>query len=206
MSESAVLKTKFGTARINTKGYYAISSMKEGNNGKALHRLIFEDFYQTKLPTDIHIHHNDGNKLNNEIWNLIPMTASEHKILHNKGNKWGVGRVVSDDERKLLSELNKGENNAMYGKDFSLDHWKKLSQLKNSTGFYRVHRRVRKKNNFATWEYIHRENGKVRTISSVNLLKLKEKVLLKGLDWFIIDLDKAEATLNGTDYNLEELV
>ena len=93
-----------------------------------------------------------------------------------------------------------------YGKDFSLDHRKKLSQLKNSTGFYRVQRRIRKKNNFATWEYVHRENGKVRTISSVNLLKLKEKVLLKDLDWFIIDLDKAEATLNGTDYNLEELV
>ena len=76
------IKTKFGTARIDKKGYYYISSRKEGNNSKFLHRLIFEDFYQIKLPKNIHIHHDDGNKLNNNIWNLIPMTKGEHTFVH----------------------------------------------------------------------------------------------------------------------------
>ena len=44
--------TKFGTAKIY-RGYYIITSRKEGNHGKFLHRLIFEDFYKIKLPKHI---------------------------------------------------------------------------------------------------------------------------------------------------------
>ena len=47
---SDVLYTKFGTARLNKLGYYLITSRSEGNNGKLLHRLIFEDFYQIPPP------------------------------------------------------------------------------------------------------------------------------------------------------------
>ena len=43
------IKTKFGTATINSDGYYEISSVKEGNHDKILHRLIYEDFYNVKL-------------------------------------------------------------------------------------------------------------------------------------------------------------
>ena len=43
-SESAI-KTKFGNATLKN-GYYVISSCKEGNHLKFLHRLIFEDFYK----------------------------------------------------------------------------------------------------------------------------------------------------------------
>lgn len=46
---------------------------------------------------------------------------------------------------------------------------------------------------------------KQKFISSLNLRKLKEKILSKGLEWYIIDMEKAKQTLNGTDYNLKEL-
>ena len=51
MEHKPKLHTKYGTACfINKgKGYYFISSSKEGNRGKALHRLIYEDYYNTKI-------------------------------------------------------------------------------------------------------------------------------------------------------------
>ena len=65
------IKTKYGNANLNKWGYYAITSRKEGNHGKLLHRVIFEDFYNIKLdeefPEGIHIHHIDEDKTNNEI-------------------------------------------------------------------------------------------------------------------------------------------
>lgn len=45
INQSLTLNTKFGRAKINTKGYYRIITSKEGNHNKYLHRLIFEDFY-----------------------------------------------------------------------------------------------------------------------------------------------------------------
>ena len=38
------VNTKFGVARRNERGYLQITSRKEGNKGRMLHRLIFEDF------------------------------------------------------------------------------------------------------------------------------------------------------------------
>ena len=66
--------TKYGSVGLHCSGYYKITSKKEGNHNKLLHRLIFEDFYNIELPDDIIIHHLDEDKTNNEIWNLIPLT------------------------------------------------------------------------------------------------------------------------------------
>lgn len=56
-------KTKFGTAYVTSRGYVKICSVKEGNENKLLHRLVFEDFYNVKLPSNIIIHHNDKNQI-----------------------------------------------------------------------------------------------------------------------------------------------
>ena len=114
-----VLKTKFGNAKIGSLGYYQITSKKEGNHNKMLHRLIIEDFYNTTLPDDWVVHHDDGNKTNNNIWNLIPMPKSEHSVLHHKGMKHSElskqkmsesqkGRIVSKQTREKISLANKG--------------------------------------------------------------------------------------------------
>lgn len=51
------MKTKFGSASINHNGYYQIKSIVEGNRGKLLHRLIYEDFWNVSLPEEIGVHH-----------------------------------------------------------------------------------------------------------------------------------------------------
>ena len=152
-----MIETKFGIANLDADGYYHITSRKEGNNGKYLHRLIFEDFYQTTIPNNWIIHHDDGNKLNNEIWNLVPMTRAEHVAIHKKG-------VNST----------------------------KSSKTKTSTGYYRVYKQPDKlcKQGFI-YSYRYPVDGKIRALSSVDIHKLEEKVKSKGLDWFVLDEQKA---------------
>ena len=157
-----LIETEFGTASINKEGYYQISSKKEGNRGKLLHRVVFEDFYNITLneefPEGVVIHHEDGDKLNNQIWNLVPMSYEEHSLLHNKG--------------KIHSVFNKQH----------------MSKSRNTTGIFRVSKRKRKdcKQGFQ-WIYRYYEKDKRREISSVDLNRLKEKVEKKGLDWIVFD-------------------
>lgn len=148
------IKTKFGFAHIDN-GYYRIFSNEKGNRGKLLHRLIFEDFYQIKLPSKIIIHHLDENKLNNNIWNLIPLTRSEHIYVHSKGKKW------------------------------SIEHLDKFNKSKNTTGYYHVSKTKSDTcNQGFRWRYYYiDEKGKHCAITSTKIEELKKKVLHKGLKW-----------------------
>lgn len=181
------IKTKFGSASKDYKGYYRISSSKEGNRHKLLHRLIFEDFYQIKLPSNIIIHHDDGNKTNNEIWNLIPMTNAEHISLHNKGHKYAVGRILSKETRKKISEAHKG-------KTHSIDSCEKISAKKTRTGYFRVGTEKSKtsKHEF-TYRYRYYENGKRKGIWASTIEDLKEKVLAEGLPWKKVEVSSLES-------------
>ena len=190
------MKTKFGNARFDGR-YMRISSRKEGNEGKMLHRLVFEDFYNITLPSNIVIHHNDENPLNNEIWNLIPMTPEEHNTLHHKG------KTLSEESKMKIRNSTLGEKNHFYGKHHSeetkqlisekrkgkgqkhTDESKRQMSLKrNSTGYRNVS--IQKdshcKQGFM-WRYNYSENGKVKALLSMELESLKEKVLAKGLPW-----------------------
>lgn len=156
-----VLKTKYGNAKI-IKGYYIITSRKEGNHLKFLHRMIWEDFYNYKIPEGYIIHHKNGNKLDNCILNLQLMKKSTHAIYHNTGDK-----------------------NHFYNKCHELKTKIKMSKSKNSTGFFRVYK------NYSShysqgFIYVYRyidEFGKSHAVKSVDLKKLKEKVINKNLMW-----------------------
>ena len=176
-----VIKTKFGNAKIDNKGYYAITSRKEGNNRKFLHRLIFEDFYQCDLdevfPEGALIHHVDGDKTNNNIWNLEVLSRAEHAAIHRKG--------VKHTEENIL----------------------KMMKLQNKTGFYRVSTLKRKdcKQGFI-WCYLYPlKNGKQKQLVAVNLLTLKNKVLKKGLRWDVIDEEKAVSLCKEYKYDFGEV-
>lgn len=158
------MKTKWGNAKINNHGYYVITSRKEGNHNKQLHRLIWEDFWKTEVPQGYHIHHRNFNKLDNCILNLQLIRAYDHHKLHNVG-----------------------ENNPFYNKTHSEESKQKMSESaskRNTTGYYRVSKQKRKecKQGF-TWRYRYYEYGKNKQIVSVSLEKLKEKVKSKGLIW-----------------------
>jgi DNA-binding CsgD family transcriptional regulator len=107
-----MIKTKFGNARIHHKGHYIITSGKEGNHGKFLHRLIFEDYYKCTILPFVDCHHINGNKLDNRIENLELMYHGEHSRHHNTGdsNPRGMkGKKLSKEARQKLSKAKKGK-------------------------------------------------------------------------------------------------
>ncbi len=49
-----------------------------------IHFLVWTHFGGSKPDKNNHIHHKDQNKQNNNIENLVILSAKEHKILHDK--------------------------------------------------------------------------------------------------------------------------
>ena len=152
------MKTKWGNAEINTGGHYQIISRKEGNHGKLLHRLVFEDYHDCVLDENDVFHHIDGDKLNNHPSNLTCMSRKAHTLIHHKG----CGR---SDETK-----------------------RNISKVQNTSGLFRVHKQKddRYKQGFR-WVYQYYENGKKKFIKSVDLDKLKAKVVSKCLPWEVVE-------------------
>jgi len=50
---------------------------------KRLHRMLMEDYLGRELNTNEHVHHIDGNTLNNDMNNLVLLDRSKHKLCHN---------------------------------------------------------------------------------------------------------------------------
>lgn len=150
------IKTKYGTANLHSDGYYVITSRKEGNHQKKLHRLVFEDYHNCKLDENDVIHHVDFDKTNNHATNLICMSKKAHTLLHNK------------DEDRLH--------------EWAIKQSKTKS---NKTNYFRVSKQKTPgcKQGFS-WRYQYTdENGKRRAIWSVDIKKLEKKVKAKGLEW-----------------------
>ena len=111
------------------------------------------------------------------------------------------GKRHSEKAKKKMSESKKGENHPMYGKTFSESTRKKISESLsknlNTTGFYRVYKK--KQNNCKQgfiWKYCYRnENNKRKVLSSTDLKKLEQKVLLNNLEWKIINEENAKQSL-----------
>ena len=109
---TSTIKTKFGNAcfiKSHGRGYYVISSSKEGNRGKQLHRLIYED-YHGKIPKGMQIHHIDGDTKNNDISNLMAVSIAEHNKIHKQGNTNCVGRKLSDETKQKIREAQLGKS------------------------------------------------------------------------------------------------
>ena len=119
----------------------------------------------------------------------------------------GDGGLFSEETRKKISEALKGENNPnygkknpelskrnsqnigpnnpFYGKHHSEETKRKMSLSRNSTGYRRVSLVICpdcKSGKKYRYRY-YNDDGNRKEISSVNLEKLKEKVLEKGLPW-----------------------
>lgn len=150
---SEIIHSKFGNLKLRDNGYYQVTSSKEGNFGKFFHRLLFEDFYNCKIPNGFVIHHKDGNCQNNCVLNLQMLSKKEHSRVHS-----------------------------------TIEHNVSKSDLVNTTGFYRV---IQVDNpNTAQgyyWKYQYYVNGKRRSLCSVDLFELEDKVKEKGLEWIELD-------------------
>lgn len=99
-------------------------------------------------------------------------------------------------------EIAKKISNSHTGKKISHERKLKYSESSNSTGFFRVSKfPCEKCQNGFTWIYQWYEAGKKKSIYSVDLNELKKKVLNKGLDWIVINKEKAIATIEENSNN-----
>ena len=99
----------------------------------------------------------------------------------------------SEETRKKMRE-----NYSRYwqGKTRPEETRKKMSEARNTTGFYRISKQKNKnvKQGFM-WCYRYQNESTIKSISRVNLLKLKEKVEAQNLLWEVIDKRKAQKSL-----------
>lgn len=120
------------------------------------------------------------------------LSKETRKKMSENNAKYWKGKHLSETTKKKISEFNKtriGELNGFYGKKHSDKTKEKMRNAKkkaqNTTGYYRVTKKkdLTCKQGFI-WVYqYYDENGKHKRLSSVNIDKLKEKVIKKGLEW-----------------------
>lgn len=186
---SSILHTKFGNASLNPQGHYRITSRKEGNHSKLLHRLIWEDFYNCEIPDGYVIHHKNGIKTDNCILNLQLMKSEAHRRYH------------------TLGKDNANEKNPMFGRTHTEDSKIKMGLAKSSTGIFRVHKRNDPRTiQGYSWSYEYKSENKRKVFVSVSLKRLKEKVLDKGYDWIILDENKVKAICNAENIDYGDIL
>lgn len=109
---------------------------------------------------------------------------------------WNKDKKLSDEHKRKISEKLKGENNPFFNKKHSEEAKRKMSEKHNTTGFYRVSKQ--KKNSCKQgfiWVYQYYIDSQKKDISSTDLNRLKEKVLEKNLEWYIINEENAKQSL-----------
>ena len=104
--ETKYMKSKFGNVGLNQAGYQIITSAKEGNLKKRVHRLIWEDWYGKPVPKGYVIHHINEDKADNRIQNLQCVSNANHIRFHHKGKKC---KPFTDEHKKKLGEAKKGK-------------------------------------------------------------------------------------------------
>lgn len=84
------------------------------------HKIYCEAYGLSCIQTGYCIHHRDGDSWNNDIDNLQLMTQAEHNKLHHTGNKYSIGRKLSDETKQKMSlshiGIHKCEKNGNYRK------------------------------------------------------------------------------------------
>ena len=104
------METKYGRVYQRKDGYYQVSSGP--NQGKLLHRLIYEDAFGP-IPEGFCVHHQDNDKENNAASNLMILSKSNHHKLHCRGvnhPRWDNGKIDRAGGLSFLSvEKNKGK-------------------------------------------------------------------------------------------------
>lgn len=185
---SNILHSKFGNCSLNPQGRYRITSRNEGNHSKLLHRLIWENFYGCDVPDGFVIHHKNGDKTDNCILNLQLIRDHTHRVFHAK------------------QKDNSLENNPMWGKSHSKNSKIRMSCARNKSGFFRVYKTNEPKvSQGFSWRYEYPLNGKSKSLISVDLLKLKEKVISNGLEWIVVNEENAIKTCNELGISYEEM-
>lgn len=92
-----------GGRYIDSQGYvsvFAPDHPRAVNNRVHEHRLVMERQLGRPLQRDEHVHHIDGNRSNNDVSNLVVLSASEHMKLHRQLEAAAIRQELQDLERE----------------------------------------------------------------------------------------------------------
>ena len=88
---------------VNSKGYYEGCVWENGIRRRVRqHRWIMENHLGRKLTPFEHIHHIDGNRLNNDLTNLELTDCVTHAFLHNRERQQLSGKVSPKSTRDRI--------------------------------------------------------------------------------------------------------
>lgn len=106
--------------RDDKTGYYLNS-----NTSTRLHRAVWE-FHNGRIPEGSHVHHRDHDKNNNELDNLVLVTAAEHRHIH-------AEEMPETTKKKLRQNLLKNAmpkaaewHGTSEGKEWHKKHYEKM--------------------------------------------------------------------------------
>jgi group I intron endonuclease len=113
-----------------------------------------------------------------------------------KISKAHSGKKMSEERIVQMSEVMKGAKNPNYGKSKTLETKIKMCRKRTKTGFYNVSIVTKKDYPCGySYRYSYYVDGKRKHFSSTSILKLEEMAKSKGLDWIIVDEEKAKLIL-----------
>lgn len=109
--------------RDKHSGYYLNSTIH-----KRLHVYVWE-FFNGEIPNGYQVHHKDFDKSNNELENLVLLSASEHMKLH--GESWNDERYekqiknLNENARPKASKWHKSEA----GREWHKEHYEHMKAV-----------------------------------------------------------------------------
>ena len=136
--------------------------------------------------------------IQNLIKNQVKLLTEKNELLAEENNiKQIFLQEKNENISRYMEEMNQilSSQNPMKNQDDVYSQ--KMSQALTSTGFYLVSAEKRPKYKTASIVYRYKyqdKDGKRKTISSIDLDKLEQRVKARGLKWEIVDKEKANKT------------
>jgi endogenous inhibitor of DNA gyrase (YacG/DUF329 family) len=109
--------------RASHRRYFSPSAADVAKGVEALHREIWKH-YRGPIPAGHHIHHRDGDPLNNSISNLECVTPSQHRIAHRDDHQTPEQR----SHLQRVAHLAAAWHRSTAGRRWHAEHAKRVDQ------------------------------------------------------------------------------
>ena len=163
------LEWALGARRGTNKNYFCTDPKRDGTKAKRLHREIWKE-YNGEIPEGCHIHHKDGNPLNNNIENLECLTASEHHQLHMADPERKKIQSESAKQHRFLAEWREEcpDEAAMHDKacGYNIKRWRE-----ENPELYKEQNKQLGKQTMERWWKEHPEEARASNLKAQNAAK-----------------------------------